>query len=91
MTKDKFLKQIEGTQFQADLGNDIQMNGKPMARGIWNLLLSKRDCRMFSRGIKPHRNWKLRDVKWYFGIAGGKEKCLAQLESYMEILDLKAG
>ena len=57
MTKDKFLKQIDGTQFQADLGNDISMNGKPMPRGVWNLMLSKRDCRMFSRGIKQNNTY----------------------------------
>jgi hypothetical protein len=47
----------------------------------WNLLCSVRDLTMFCKhGMKPHRHWRLKDVKAYFGISGNKEKILAQLE-----------
>ena len=86
MTEAKFRKQIAGTQFEQDMSNMFSMNGKPMARGIWNLLLSKRDCSLFAKGIKPHRMWRLKDVKWYFGITGGAQKCADQLQEYHDLL-----
>ena len=47
----------------------------------WNLLCSIRDLTMFCKhGMKPHRHWRLKDVKAYFGIKGSKEKILEQLE-----------
>lgn len=48
---------------------------------IYNLLCSVRDLTMFCHhGMKPHRYWRLKDVKAYFGIKGSKEKILEQLE-----------
>ena len=35
--------------------------------------------------MKPHRNWRLKDVKWYFGIKGNKGKVLTQLEAYKNL------
>lgn len=86
MTEAKFLKQIEGTQFQIDMGDNLSVNGKPMPRGYWNLILSIRDVSLFTKGIKAHRNWRLKDVKWYFGVTGGKEKVLEQLKAYKDVL-----
>ena len=82
MTIEKMQKQIEGTMFAADLSNTININGKETPRAVWNLLLSIRDVSLFTKGIKPHRFWKLRDVKNYYGVTGGKEKVLAQLQAY---------
>ena len=89
MTEARFKKQIEGTKFQEDLGNVLRVNEGQMSRAVWNLILSKRDCNLYAKGIKPHRMWKISDVKWYFGIAGGAQKCAEQLEQYLEIVTPK--
>ena len=86
MNKEQFLKSIEGTQFQIDLGQNLNVNGSPMPAGVWNLLLSIRDCKLYSKGIKPHRNWKISDVKWYFGIKGGAAEMAFRLQEYHEVL-----
>jgi hypothetical protein len=68
----------------------MNVNTKPMARGMWNLILSKRDCSLYSKGIKPHRNWKITDVKRYFGIKGSASEMAEQLsEIYNLITDNK--
>lgn len=68
------------TRFEEDLRVPINYNGTDIPRGYYNLLLSIRDVSLFSKGIKPHRHWRLKDVKWYFGISGNTEKILTQLE-----------
>ena len=86
MNKEQFLKAIEGTKFQIDLGQNLNVNGSPMPAGVWNLLLSIRDCKLYSKGIKPHRNWKISDVKWYFGNKGGAAEMALRLQEYHEVL-----
>ena len=86
MNKEQFLKEIKGTAFEADFGNELSVNGAPMSRAYWNLILSIRDCKLYSRGIKPHRNWKIGDVKWYFGVKGGAEVITKKLEQYRAVL-----
>ena len=58
----------------------ILVNNQEMPRAYWNLILSIRDCSLYSKGIKPHRFWKITDVKNYFGIKGNAELCKEQLE-----------
>ena len=42
---------------------------------------------MYSKvGMKPHRYWKIGDVKKYFGIKGSAESMLEQLKAYKEII-----
>ena len=59
-------------QFLKDLNNG---KGFGVNRGLYNLMCSKRDLTLFCKGIKPHRNWRLKDVKNYFGLfdTNGKE------------------
>ena len=86
MNEKQFLAAIGGTKFQADLGQSLNVNGSPMPAGVWNLLLSIRDCKLYSKGIKPHRNWRISDVKWYFGVKGGAGEIAKRLEEYKEFL-----
>ena len=58
---------------------NVNLNGQVVPVGYWNLVLSIRDLKLFCGGIKPHRRWKLSDVKIYFGLSGSKEKILSQL------------
>ena len=86
MTEKKIISQIEGTQFQADLTTPLIVNDNNLGKGLYNLIISIRDVSLFIKGIKPHRFWRLKDVKAYYGLVGGKEKCLEQLKAYKEFL-----
>ena len=86
MNEEKFLKQIKGTAFEADLANIFSVNNAPMSRAYWNLIISIRDCKLYSKGIKPHRNWKITHVKMYFGVKGSAEVIAEKLEQYRELL-----
>jgi len=82
MKVEKMIKNITGTKFQEDLGRSIDVNGKPMPVGYWNLIISIRDVKLYSKGIKPHRMWKISDVKWYFGVKGSAQQIAETLEQY---------
>ena len=72
------------TQFELDLQKSISINGKQSSRAIYNLIISIRDVKLFIVGLKPNRHWRLKDVKWYFGLKGNKEKVLQGLENIYE-------
>ena len=86
MKLEQMVKAINGTKFQADLGKNINVNGGAMPVGYWNLITSIRDVKLYSKGIKPHRMWKITDVKWYFGVKGNAQQIAEVLEKYKEIL-----
>jgi hypothetical protein len=86
MTLEKMIKEINGTQFQNDLGKSIKVNEGQMPVGYWNLIVSIRDVKLYSKGIKPHRMWKIGDVKWYFGVKGNAQQISETLETYKNIL-----
>lgn len=56
--------------------------------GVYNLIVSTRDLKLFTKGIKPHRNWKLKDVKNYFGLRGDKHKILKSLQVLDKIINI---
>ena len=62
------------TQFETDLKQDLSVNGKASSKGMWNLIVSKRDLGLWKIGMKPNRHWKVTDVKKYFGLKGNREK-----------------
>ena len=66
----------------------MNVNTKPMSRGMWNLILSKRDCSLYSKGIKPHRHWKITDVKKYFGIKGSASEMAIQLDEIYNLITI---
>ena len=65
-------------------GAYMNINGTEMPTAIYNLIISRRDLSLYSKGIKPHRRWKITVVKEYFGLKGRPEKCLEQIEALME-------
>jgi hypothetical protein len=74
--------------FAEQLGIGFSFNGKEMSRGMYNLLVTRRDMKMYSRhNMKPHRFWKFGDVKTYFGLSGGKDKVCQQIEELIAIMD----
>lgn len=82
------------TQFEKDLlnackvdspkGAYLDINGNKMPTAIYNLIVSRRDVALYSKGIIPHRGWKITPVKEYFGLKGRPEKCLEQIEALLE-------
>ena len=86
MKLEQMIRAIDGTKFQADLAKNINVNGGAMPVGYWNLIVSIRDCKLYSKGIKPHRAWKITDVKWYFGVKGNAQQIAEVLEQYKHLL-----
>jgi hypothetical protein len=73
--------------FAQQLGDGFSFNGKEMSRGMYNLMVTRRDMKMYSRhNMKPHRFWKITDVKTYFGLSGGKDKVCQQIEELLAIM-----
>lgn len=73
-------KTSSSTQFEADQNVMIGMNDGHISRAAWNLIISIRDMKMFcNHGMVPHRHWRLKHVKDYFGLHGNKQRILAQL------------
>jgi len=71
------------TQFEIDLEKTINVGGGVMPKAIWNLIISIRDCKLYSKGLKPHRYFKISDVKRYFGVSGSADKIAVQLEEIL--------
>ena len=65
---------------------DLQDNSSNVNRGIYNLIISIRDLMLYSKGIKPHRNWKITQVKKYFGITGNVNVMLEKLNTINSIM-----
>ena len=52
----------------------IKIQGRDVPRCLYNLMITRRDVNLYLHGLKPHRGWKIGDVKAYFGLTGGKQK-----------------
>jgi hypothetical protein len=76
------------TRFEEDketMFRYIDSNGsRPMSRAYWNLVVSIRDVGLFCEGIAPNRHWRLKHVKEYFGVKGGKQKIYDQLNEMLD-------
>lgn len=87
MWESPFMHQYEKDGQKFENGEEIlTVQGTQMGQAVWNLLISKRDLSLYANTrIKPHRKWKVSDVKWYFGIKGTKHTLL---EQFMLIFDV---
>jgi hypothetical protein len=72
------------TQFELDWNKPMNINGMESNKGYYNLVVTIRDLKLFSRGMKPHRFWRLKDVKHYFGIKGNTKTILKRLEDFRD-------
>jgi hypothetical protein len=72
------------TPFENDLTISLNVNGGAMPKAIWNLIVSIRDCKLYSKGIKPHRHWRISDVKRYFGVSGNAEALADKLQAMLD-------
>ena len=82
----KLVEIDEDCQFMADLVT-IDNGNRNYNLGLWNLALSLRDLKLYCKGIKPHRGWKITPVKKYFGMTGHKEVLLEKLHRLNEIMN----
>jgi len=85
----KEMRRIVASPFFSEMTDEnkvISINGVPTAKGYWNLILSIRDVKLYSSGIKPHRYWKIGDVKNYFGITGSAPIMANKLEELRQII-----
>jgi hypothetical protein len=62
------------TQFETDLETPMNIQGGQSSLGYYNLVVTKRDMHLYCVGLKPNRNFKLNDVKKYFGLKGDKHQ-----------------
>ena len=58
---------------------------------MYNLITSKGAVQLWTKWIKPNSNWKISDVKWYFGMNGNKDVLLKKLELLHKVLNEKKG
>ena len=66
-------------QFLKDLQNNQQI-------AMWNLITTKGAVKLWTKGIKPNRHWKITDVKKYFGMNGNAEVLHSKLVKLHEVL-----
>ena len=69
----------EDCKFLQDAKTNQQM-------AMYNLICSKRDVKLWSKGIKPNRHWKISDVKWYFGMNGNAETLSTKLDTLYKVI-----
>lgn len=87
MQNKKEIKTIDinkDCQFLKDLNTSKNFGGTTM--GLWNLAVCVGQVKMFSKGIKPSRHWRLKDVKNYFGISGNTETILTKLNHINKVV-----
>jgi thioredoxin-related protein len=62
---------------------DLESNNK---FAIYNLIVSKSAVRLWTKGIKPNRHWKITDVKKYFGMNGTPKILLEKMETLHKVI-----
>lgn len=70
----------------------IMFNGKRTYLAIYNLILAKRDLGLWAAGMKPHRHWRVTDVKKHYGLKGNdREKLVEQIKDlYKAVMEVQA-
>lgn len=88
MTKKQHEAMLQSPFYQEmiDESKTLNVNGNPMPKGYWNSVCSIRDVSLYSKGIKPHRMWKIGDVKWYFNVKGNAKTIETYLREIKEML-----
>jgi hypothetical protein len=73
MQNNKPIEINKECQFMHDLTNNAQM-----AR--YNLIVVTGQLKLYSKGIKPSRHFRLKDIKHYFGITGNLESITNKID-----------
>ena len=72
------------TRYEQDQKIAIKINDSIATRAWYNLVVSIRDVKLWKAGMRPHRHWRITDVKKYFGVKGNTQKVLDQLVTLKE-------
>jgi len=72
------------TQFITDLRVPMNIQGNESTLAYYNLVTTKRDLHLYCVGIKPNRNFKITDVKKYFGLKGNKNDIYNNIREMVE-------
>lgn len=80
-TKEEVLKRLEGTPASKDK-RIINVNGVDMNMSYYNLIIVSAHCKLYAKGITPHRGWRFGPVKTYFGVKGNRQKVADTLTAY---------
>jgi len=75
------------TQYEQDLKQYVKVNDGVMTKATYNLLISIRDVKLWKAGMRPHRGWKLKHVKEYFGVLGSADFVLEHLYKLKDEFD----
>ena len=75
----KPIEMDETCQFLQDIDNNQQL-------AIYNLIVSKGAMKLWIKGIKPDRKFKISTVKKYFGINGNAETLYKKLSVIFDIV-----
>ena len=67
-------------QFMQDLNNNATM-----AR--YNLIVVTGQLKLYSKGIKPSRHFRLKDIKNYFGITGNLESITNKIDAINGVVE----
>jgi hypothetical protein len=87
MWESPFMQLYGEEGYKLENGEEIlTVNGSSMGQAVWNLICSKRDLSLWTRGIKPHRHWRVTDAKRYFGIKGNRDKLLSQITLIHDVI-----
>ena len=78
----KLIEINEDCRFLVDLQNNQQI-------AIWNLITTKSAVKLYTKGIKPNRHWRITDVKKYFGMNGNAEVLHDKLVTLYDVLTNK--
>jgi len=71
------------TQFELDWLKPMRINNMEANKGYYNLVITIRDLNLYVNcNMKPHRYFRLKDIKQYFGITGSAASMLATLEAF---------
>ena len=76
----------EDCQFMTDL-TSMDNEKRNYNLGLWHLSLCIRDLKLYCKGIKPNRKWRITPVKKYFGMTGHREMLLEKLQRLQEIIN----
>ena len=72
----------EDCQFLKDAKTNNQM-------AMYNLITSKGAVKLWTKGIKPNRHWRITDVKNYFGMNGNAETLQKKLDTLYKVITAK--
>lgn len=63
----------EDTQWAKDMEKNIVINGNDVQLGFYNLVITCATLKLWNeKGLKATANFKLKDIRTYFGLDGSK-------------------